>query len=98
MNPETVWQTALGELQLQMTKATFDTWLKHSSVVAYEDGTFIVSDFIGNRVYTVTPDRSTVTALAEIPSPADIGLNRQEGLLFVPQFMEDKLSVYKLKK
>jgi chromosomal replication initiation ATPase DnaA len=33
----------LGELQLQMTKPTFDTWLKPSQVIGYEDDTFIVS-------------------------------------------------------
>ena len=37
------WQATLGELQLQMTKATFDTWLKSTYVVAYEDGTFIIA-------------------------------------------------------
>ena len=34
-----LWQAALGELQLQMTRATFDTWLRGSRVVAYDDGT-----------------------------------------------------------
>ena len=34
-----LWQAALGELQLQMTRATFDTWLRGSRVVAYENGT-----------------------------------------------------------
>ncbi len=33
-----LWQAALGELQLQMTRATFDTWLRGSRVVACEDG------------------------------------------------------------
>ena len=31
-----LWQAALGELQLQMTRATFDTWLRGSRVVSYE--------------------------------------------------------------
>lgn len=38
-----IWQAALGELQLQMTRATFDTWLKYTRLVSYEDGTFIVA-------------------------------------------------------
>jgi len=42
MKPEDIWQATLGELQLQMTKATFDTWLKNTSLISYEDGTFIV--------------------------------------------------------
>lgn len=37
-----VWQAALGELQLQMTKATFDTWMKGTSVVSYEDSVFTI--------------------------------------------------------
>jgi len=57
MKPEKVWQAALGELQLQMTKATFDTWVKQTQVVAYEDGTFIIGvqngyakDWLENRL------------------------------------------------
>jgi len=56
-NSETIWETALGELQLQMTKATFDTWVKQTSVLAYEDGTFIIGvqngyakDWLENRL------------------------------------------------
>jgi chromosomal replication initiator protein len=40
--PRDAWQAALGQLQLQLNRATFDTWLKGSEVVAYEDGEFIV--------------------------------------------------------
>lgn len=62
------------------------------------DGTFIVSDFMGNKVSTVGPDRSTVKTLITVNSPADIGLDRQNGLIYVPQFMEDKVSIYKLEQ
>ena len=37
-----MWQAALGELQLQMTKATFDTWMKNTLVVSYEDSVFTI--------------------------------------------------------
>lgn len=36
------WQAAQGELQLQMTRATYDTWLKGTFAVSYEDGLLIV--------------------------------------------------------
>ena len=56
-NADAVWQATLGELQLQMTKATFDTWVKQTRVVAYEDGTFIIGvqngyakDWLENRL------------------------------------------------
>ena len=42
MKTDQVWQAALGELQLQMSKPTFDTWVKPAKVMSYEDGEFIV--------------------------------------------------------
>ncbi|MBI3760300.1 MAG: chromosomal replication initiator protein DnaA [Chloroflexi bacterium] len=43
MKPDQVWQAALGELQLQMAKATFDTWLRDAQYIGHEDGTFVVA-------------------------------------------------------
>lgn len=52
-----VWPAALGELQLQMTQATFDTWLRDSRLLKCEDGTFVVGvkngyakDWLENRL------------------------------------------------
>jgi chromosomal replication initiator protein len=52
-----IWQAALGELQLQMTRGTFDTWLKHTEVISFEDGCFVVGvhsayavDWLENRL------------------------------------------------
>jgi len=42
MDLKGVWEAAKGELQLQMTKATYDTWISNTFPLAYEDGTFIV--------------------------------------------------------
>ena len=60
MNADQIWQAALGELQLQLTKATFDTWLKNTGAVSYEDGTFVVAvenafarDWLYNRLMSV---------------------------------------------
>lgn len=35
-NAAHLWQTALGELQLQMTKATFDTWVKPTFALSFD--------------------------------------------------------------
>jgi chromosomal replication initiator protein len=58
MDAKRVWQTVLGELQLQLTKATFDTWLKDTVGIASEDGAFVVGvrnayakDWLENRLY-----------------------------------------------
>ncbi len=36
------WQATLGQLQLQLSRATFDTWLKGAELMAYEDGEFTI--------------------------------------------------------
>jgi chromosomal replication initiator protein len=38
-----VWQAALGELELQMTRATFDAWLRGTWLAAYGGETFTVA-------------------------------------------------------
>jgi len=57
MKPDLVWSATLGELQLQMTQATFETWLRDSSVLKYEDGLFVIGvksgyakDWLENRL------------------------------------------------
>ncbi len=42
MDADRIWQAALGELQLETTRATFNTWLRGTRLVAYEDGTFVI--------------------------------------------------------
>ncbi len=53
------WQAALEELQLQMTRSTFNTWLKPTRVVAYGPGAFVVGvnnvymqDWLEHRLHT----------------------------------------------
>jgi len=59
MDAKQAWQAALGELQLQLTKATFDTWVKNTHVISCEDGTFLIGvhngyakDWLENRLRT----------------------------------------------
>ncbi|MGH2537686.1 MAG: chromosomal replication initiator protein DnaA [Candidatus Promineifilaceae bacterium] len=42
MNAESAWRTALGDLELQMTKATFNTWLKDARVLASDEDEYVV--------------------------------------------------------
>ena len=42
MKAEQAWQAALGQLQMDMPKASFDTWVGNSEIVSYEDNVFIV--------------------------------------------------------
>ena len=61
-----------------------------------KDGTFIVSDYKGHKVCAIRSDRKTVTTLIKLETPADIGIDHEAGILYVPQLMANKLSIYKL--
>jgi chromosomal replication initiator protein len=58
MSPETAWKATLGELELQMTRATFNTWLKDTRLLGHEQDEYIVGvrndyakDWLENRLY-----------------------------------------------
>jgi hypothetical protein len=64
MKAEQAWQAALGQLQLEMPRPVFDTWVSEAELVAHEDGEFIIGvpnayarDWLDNRL------SSTVTRL-----------------------------------
>ncbi|MGB5845251.1 MAG: chromosomal replication initiator protein DnaA [Anaerolineales bacterium] len=57
MKAEQAWQAAQGQLQLEMPKAAFDTWVRGAEFFSYEDGSFVVSvknayarDWLENRL------------------------------------------------
>jgi chromosomal replication initiator protein len=69
MRPEQVWQAALGELQLQLTKSTYDTWLRDAKYLSYEDGVFVVGvenayakDWLENRLLSTI--KRTLTGIS----------------------------------
>lgn len=57
MSPEQAWKATLGELELQMTKATFNTWLKDAKLIAFENNEYVIGvrndyakDWLENRL------------------------------------------------
>jgi outer membrane protein assembly factor BamB len=60
------------------------------------DGSLIVADYGGNKIYTISPDRQTVKAILELKSPGIIGVDRKRNLLFVPLLNADKVAVFQL--
>jgi len=42
MKAEQAWQSTLGQLQMEMQKAAFDTWVRDAELISYEDGSFII--------------------------------------------------------
>ena len=71
MKSDQIWPAALGELELQMTQATFDTWLRDSRLLKYEDGMFVVGvkngyakDWLENRLFA-TVQRTLVRLIGK---------------------------------
>jgi chromosomal replication initiator protein len=57
LKAEQAWQAVLGQLQLDMPKATYDTWVRNAEIVSYEDNVFIIGtpnayarDWLENRL------------------------------------------------
>jgi len=53
-----IWNSALGKLQIQVSKANYTTWLSDSQGLSYQDGTFVVSvpnifvaEWLSKRLY-----------------------------------------------
>ena len=42
MDAEQAWQSALGQLQMEMPKASFDTWVRDTQFFSYDDGMFVI--------------------------------------------------------
>ena len=64
MNPAQAWQATLGQLQMEMSKAAFDTWVRNGELVSCEGDTFVIGvqnayarDWLENRL-TSTISRS----------------------------------------
>lgn len=75
MIPENAWKATLGELELQMTKATFNTWLKDTSLLQHKDNIYVIGvrnayakDWLENRL------RDTIlrTLAAIVAGPVEI--------------------------
>src|SRR5947199_9479679 len=57
MQAEQIWQTALGQLQMEIPKSTFDTWVRGTTLLTHEDGSYVVGvhnayakDWLENRL------------------------------------------------
>ena len=66
-----LWQAALGELELQMTKATFDTWLRDTECIGLENKNVLIVgvrngyavEWLENKLYAVI--KRTLYRIAE---------------------------------
>ncbi len=59
-HPRQIWDAALGQLQLHVTRPNFETWLKSTVGMAYRDGEFVVgapnafvAEMLEQRMYSL---------------------------------------------
>jgi chromosomal replication initiator protein len=72
MNADQAWQATLGQLQMDMSKAAYDTWVKNSKLVSYQEGQFTIGvpnsfarDWLETRM-TITVNR-VLTGIMNLP-------------------------------
>ena len=63
MDAKRAWQATLGQLQMELPKATYDTWVKNAELVSHKSNAFIIGvknayarDWLENRL-TTTAER-----------------------------------------
>jgi len=98
MDYQNAWSAAVGELQMDMSLASFDTWVKPAELVAYTDGKFTIGvpnayacDWLKSRL-TSTVTR-ILTGLMEAPQVVEFivwhkdyqnQLQRETGMELLP--------------
>lgn len=72
LTPAQLWQAALGELQLQIARTTFDNWLRGTVFLSFENGVLEIGvendyakDWLENRLLSTI--RRTVSGIAGRP-------------------------------
>jgi chromosomal replication initiator protein len=57
MNAEQAWQSVLGQLQMEMPRASFDTWVRDTKPISYQNGNLVIGvrnayarDWLENRL------------------------------------------------
>ena len=58
VNPQDTWNAAFHQLEMQLDRASFDTWLRGATFLGFEDGVFVVGvrnsyarDMLQHRLY-----------------------------------------------
>lgn len=74
LSNDKLWCNILEHLRLQMTEATFDTWVRNTSLLERDEARFVIDvqntfakDWLDNRLRVVI--ERTITSLYDIESP-----------------------------
>jgi len=88
MIPENAWKATLGELELQMTKATFSTWLKDTCLLRHKENLYVIGvrnayakDWLENRLCDTI--LRTLSSIVDSPVKIQFVVATDEGTLKV---------------
>lgn len=83
MDAKQAWEATLGQLQMDMPKATYDTWVKGTTLLTYTDHTFTIGidnayarDWLANRL-TTTAER-LLSGIMDAPQNVKFVVRQQD--------------------
>ena len=83
MEASQAWQATLGQLQMELPKATYDTWVRDTKFIKHQDETFFIGvqntyarDWLENRL-TSTASR-LLTGIMDVPQQINFILQTHE--------------------
>ena len=66
-------------------------------MVSYRRGNYIVTDWLAGKIYHVNDEGEVTELAAPGKGSADLGLNRQRRVIYVPMMLDNQLIAYKIK-
>jgi chromosomal replication initiator protein len=83
LNENQAWQAALGQLQMDMPKASFDTWVRNSDLVEYDESCFTIGvqnayarDWLESRLTSTATH--ILTGLMQAPQTISFVVSHQD--------------------
>jgi chromosomal replication initiator protein len=100
MNGMQAWQAAVGQLQMDMQKATFETWVKDTHFLSYEDNSMVVGvpnayarDWLESRL-TSTVSRKLVGIMGKTTSVSFVvSKNKEDFIEKTREIIEEPVQV-----
>ena len=90
MEASQAWQATLGQLQMEMPKATYDTWVKDTKYIDHSKDTFIIGvqnayarDWLENRLTSTAT--KMLSGIMECPQKVVFKLNSHEEIIYEPE-------------
>lgn len=85
MDAHQLWRATLGQLELQLAKPTYDTWVRNTQALSFEDGVLVIGthsayakDWLENRLYATI--QRTVSEIARRTVSLRFVVQRNGGL------------------